>query len=148
MTRKEFEEKSRRILSKDGAVSKDEFEMWVRGRDWLASRLVEADLGPGRRRYPRAKLSVPAHVAGIGNAITEDIGFRGLSLRAKNLPALRSGEEQSVRVSILGRSIYATARVVWSDDVRMGLSIIAIHPADEYALQAAVCVQHLEHWAE
>jgi hypothetical protein len=148
MTRRDFEESSRRILRKDAILSRSELDAWTRSRDWLASQVLGEDGAPSRRRSPRARLTVPVHVAGIGNALTEDLGFQGLSLRAKHQLDVRAGQEQSVRVSILGRSIYATARVVWSDDLRMGLAITAIHPTDEYALQAVVCVQHLECWPD
>ncbi len=150
MTKKEFEDQSRRLLSQDADISSDDLAKWVLGRDWLAKRIIRDDQNPSRRRYPRAKLALPAHIAGIGNALTEDIGFRGMALWARRLPRLRTGEEQSVRVSILGRSIYATATVVWADAAasRLGLSITAIHPSDELALQAAVCVQHIDRWLE
>jgi len=148
MTKQDFEERSHRIIRKDAVLSESELDAWTRSRDWLASQVLRVNGEPSRRQSPRARLSVPVHVAGIGNAVTEDLGFRGLSLMAKHQLDVRAGQEQSLRVSILGRSIYATARVIWSDDLRMGLAIIAIHPSDEYALQAAVCVQHLECWPD
>lgn len=148
LTRQNFEDTSHRILSEEASVSPSELSVWMRGRDWLAKRLIGDDPRPGRRRYPRAKVSIPAHIAGIGNAVTEDISFRGMALRAAKLPKIRSGEEQSIRLSILGRSIYAIGTVVWFDASRLGLSISAIHPSDELALQAAVCAQHLDRWID
>jgi hypothetical protein len=147
IARTEFAEKNRRILQGD-PVSEREILDWQRGRDWLAERVSGSEGGPARRRSPRLRLVLTAHIAGVGGAITDDLGFFGMSLRPLRAPSLHRGEEASVRVSLLGRSIYLLGRVAWLGDDRLGLALGAAHPADERALQAAVCNGHLDRWGE
>jgi hypothetical protein len=84
----------------------------------------------------------------VGGAVTDDLGFQGMSLRPLRAPSLHRGEEASVRVSLLGRSIYLLGKVVWLGQDRLGITLDAAHPADERALQAAVCNGHLDRWQE
>lgn len=145
--RGDFAEKNRRLLQGD-AISEPDLAAWMRGRDWLAERVVEEDAGPARRHSPRLRLALTAHIAGVGGAVTDDLGFAGLSLRSLRPPPLHRGEEASVRLSLLGRSIYLLGRVAWLGDDRLGIALGAAHPDDERALQAAVCNGHLDRWEE
>ncbi len=145
--RAEFAEKNRRLLQGD-PVSERELLDWLRGRDWLAERVSGSEASPARRRSPRLRLALTAHIAGVGGAVTDDLGFFGMSLRPRRASSLHRGEEASVRVSLLGRSIYLLGKVVWLGDDRLGLALGAAHPDDERALQAAVCNGHLDCWDE
>jgi hypothetical protein len=145
--RGEFAEKNRLLLQGD-AMPEGDLLAWTRGRDWLAERVTEQESGPARRRSPRLRLVLNAHIAGVGGAVTDDLGFRGMSLRPLRAPSLHRGEEASVRVSLLGRSIYLLGKVVWLGEDRLGIALDAAHPADERALQAAVCNGHLDRWQE
>lgn len=140
----EFEEKNRRVQLGD-AVPDLDLDAWRLGRDWLAARSMRK--APGlKRKTPRVNLAAPAHLAGVGPAVTENLGFRGIALRAGRRGGLVPGEEASVRLQLGGRSIYALGKVVWAGDGRIGIAIESIHPEDERALQAAVCGRLLEHW--
>jgi len=141
----EFAEKNRRLLQGD-PVPEGDLLAWKRGRDWLAGRVSERDSGPARRRSPRLRLALTAHIAGVGGAVTDDLGFFGMSLRPLRAPLLHRGDEASVRLSLLGRSIYLLGKVVWLEDDRIGIALGAAHPDDERALQAAVCNGHLDRW--
>ncbi len=147
ITRREFEEKNRRVLAGARDLPESELFAWQRGRDWLVERTQPApEADPHRRRSPRLPLQLSAHIAGIGSATTADIGFHGLGLLPARGGPLQQGEEASVRVTLVGRSIYAIGRVVWTDATRVGLALEAIHPSDARALQAAVCNGLLNHW--
>jgi hypothetical protein len=145
--RVEFVEKNRLLLQGE-AISEGDLLAWARGRDWLAERVTGDETGPARRRSPRLRLALTAHIAGVGRAVTDDLGFSGMSLRPLRAPPFRRGEEASVRLSLLGRSIYVLGRVVWLGDDRLGIALGAAHPDDERALQAAVCNGHLDRWEE
>jgi hypothetical protein len=148
VTRTEFEERNRRFLAGDPSLTDADVHAWERGRDWLAERLVEERPGLPKRRSPRLRLSLLAHIGGVGAAVTEDLGFFGLGLKSKRQPDLSPGEEASVRISLLGRSIYLLGRVAWAADERVGIAIGAAHPSDERAIQAAVCNGLLERWPQ
>jgi hypothetical protein len=146
MSRSEFEEKNRRLLMGDGFLPEVDISAWQRGRDWLAQRATESEKAAPRRRSPRLQISLTAHIAGVGRAVTDDVGFWGMRLLADKMPRLVQGDEASVRLNLAGRSIYVLGRVVWVDRGRVGLSLDAAHPADERALQAAVCNGLLDRW--
>jgi hypothetical protein len=143
--RGEFAEQNRRLLQGD-EITDDEILAWTRGRDWLAGHVAVDEAGLARRRSPRLRLALDAHIAGVGGAVTDDLGFHGMSLRPRRRPSLHQGEEASVRVSLLGRSIYVLGTVIWLGGDRVGLALEAAHPDDERALQAAVCNGHLDRW--
>ncbi len=82
----------------------------------------------------------------MGRAVTDDVGFWGMRLLADRPPRLVQGDEASVRLNLVGRSIYVLGRVVWVDRGRVGLALDSAHPADERALQAAVCGGLLARW--
>jgi hypothetical protein len=147
LSRAEFEEKNRRILAGDPLPDR-EVRTWELGRDWLAELLAEELPGQVRRRSPRARVSVLAYLAGVGGAITEDLGFFGLGLRSKQEAGLRRGTEASVRLTLFGRSVYVLGRVAWAQEDRLGLAIGAAHPDDQRAIQAAVCNRLLDRWVE
>ncbi len=148
ITRREFEEKNRRMIVGARDLPDADLFAWQRGRDWLAERVAGDPGSLGRRRSPRLRLTLPVHIAGVGGGTTDDLGFYGLALRPRDGPALRPGDDASVRVVLLGRSIYAIARVAWMDSERVGLVLSAIHPGDARALQAAVCDGLLDLWVE
>jgi len=102
----------------------------------------------GKRRSPRLRLALAAHIGGVGAAVTDDIGFWGMRLVLDTPPPLASGDEVVVRVNLIGRFVYVLVRVVWTDCNRLGVALSAAHPADERALQAAVCNGLLERWRE
>lgn len=146
LSRDEFAEKNRSLIAGDRSLAEGEVAAWERGRDWLCRTVVGDDPPPGRRRWPRRRISLPAHIAGVGDAFTDDIGFAGMALRSPRPSAFRPGEEASVRLNLGGRSIYALGKVVWTTAARVGLAIVAIHPADQRALEATVCDGLLEQW--
>jgi hypothetical protein len=146
MSRSEFEEKNRRLLMGHGFLPEIDVFAWERGRDWLAHRTAEHRPGMEKRRSPRLRLSLTAHIAGVGRAVTDDIGFGGMRLQLDKQAPLTEGSEASVRLDLAGRSIYVLGQVVWTDDSRVGMALRAAHPADERALQAAVCSGLLDRW--
>ncbi len=146
MSRSDFEEKNRRLLMGQGFLPEAEVSAWERGRDWLARQATASENAPARRRSPRLQISLAAHIAGVGRAVTDDVGFGGMRLLSDKVPRLARGDEASVRISLVGRSIYLLGRVVWIGGGRVGLALDAAHPADERALQAAVCNGLLDRW--
>lgn len=148
LSRPEFEERNRRLIQGDRTLSDPELAQWTLGRDWLAWYLAEKDAGPARRRWPRLRMALSGHIAGVGGAITDDLGFFGMGLRPLRPAQLARGEEASVRLVLAGRSIYVLGKVVWLEGDRLGLALGAAHPSDERALQAAVCNGLLDRWVE
>jgi len=148
LSRREFEERTRRLIAGDATLTDGEVAGWELGRDWLAWRLTEREVGTARRRSPRLKLSLSGHIAGTGGAFTDDLGFFGLSLRPLRPPRLGEGDEASVRLTLAGRSIYLLGKVVWLGRDRLGLALSSAHPSDERALQAAVCSGFLQHFVD
>jgi hypothetical protein len=148
LSRPAFEERTRRLIAGDPTLTEAEVAGWELGRDWLAWRLTEGEVGAARRRSPRLKLSLSGHIAGTGGAFTDDLGFFGLSLRPLRPPRLSEGDEASVRLTLAGRSIYLLGKVVWLGRDRLGVALGAAHPSDERALQAAVCHGFLEHFVD
>ncbi|HTP50603.1 MAG TPA: PilZ domain-containing protein [Anaeromyxobacteraceae bacterium] len=148
MTREEFDEKNRRLLAGDRWLAEEDIKSWEAGRDWLLGQLTQDDGFLLRRRFPRLRLELPAHIAGVGRAVTDDIGFSGVRL-APSVPltALREGDEASVRLSLFGRSIYVLGRVRWLGPMHLGVALDSVHPADERALQAAVLAGYLDRFA-
>ena len=146
MSRVEFEEKNRRLLMGHGMLPEVDIFAWERGRDWLAQQSIERKPGLEKRRSPRLRLALTAHIAGVGRAVTDDIGFGGMRLQLDKQVPLMRGTEASVRVDLAGRSIYILGQVVWTDKSRVGMALRAAHPADERALQAAVCNGFLDRW--
>jgi hypothetical protein len=144
----EFEYRNRQVIRDAAGLAPSDLEEWNRARDWLASRVLGSEPELSQRKAPRARLVLPAHVAGLGPTMTENVGFRGLLVRTMKQHRLKSGDEVSVRVTLLGRSIYALAEVAWVDRMRIGLRITSIHPSDERALEATVCEQLTDHWGE
>lgn len=148
LSRRDFADRTRRILAGDHTLSPAEVAGWELGRDWLAWRLTEGEVGSARRRSPRLKLALAGHIAGTGGAVTDDLGFFGLSLKPLKPPRLGEGDEASVRLTLAGRSIYLLGKVVWLRLDRLGLALGAAHPSDERALQAAVCNGFIDHFAD
>jgi hypothetical protein len=148
ISRSQFEETNRQLLIGEGGLCEADLSAWQRGRDWLAREVGETSEGPVRRRSPRLHLAFSAHLGGVGPAVTDDIGFGGMRLVSDNLPRLRTGDDVTVRVNLAGRSIYVLDRVVWTDRDRVGMALLAAPPADERALQAAVCAGLLHCWGE
>ncbi len=146
LSRSEFEEKNRRLLVGETSLLDADVSAWQRGRDWLAHRAEERGEGPVRRRSPRLRLALTAHIAGVGRGVTDDVGFGGMRLLLDKLPKLRAGDEASVRLNLVGRSVYVLGRVIWTEGDRVGLALDAAHPSDERALQAAVCNGLLDRW--
>ena len=146
ISRKEFEEKNRRIARAVSEVPAVDIEMWQRGRDWLATQALGDDPAGPRRNSPRVQISIQAHLAGVGPVTTENVSFNGLAIHAGRYHGLLPGDETSVRVAMNGRSVYALARVAWTEEQRVGIAFTAIHPTDERSLQAAVCDRLLAHW--
>src|SRR5262245_52525540 len=103
ISRKDFEEKNRRIGRAVNEVPAVDIEMWQRGRDWLAGRaLTDHPAGP-RRTSPRVPMSIQAHLAGVGPVTTENISFNGLSIQAATYHGLLPGDETTVRIAVNGR---------------------------------------------
>ncbi len=148
ISRFEFEEKNRRLLVGDASLAEADLLAWQDGRDWLAQQAIEKREGRIQRRSPRAPLQLTAHIGGVGRAVTEDVGFWGMRLVSNNPLQLGRGEEVSVRLHLVGRSVYVLGKVVWTDRNKLGLSLGAAHPADERALQAAVCADLLHRWGK
>ncbi len=148
LSRRAFEERTRRLIAGDPTLAESEVAGWELGRDWLAWRLTQDEVGGLRRRSPRLKLSLSGHIAGTGGAFTEDLGFYGLSLRPLRPTRLGEGDEASVRITLGGRSIYLIGKVVWLANDRMGVALDAAHPNDERALQAAVCAGYLDRFSD
>ena len=146
--RRAFEERTRRLMAGDTTLAESELAGWELGRDWLAWRLTQGEVGGARRRSPRLKLSLSGHIAGTGGAFTEDLGFHGLSLRPLRPPRLGEGDEASVRLTLAGRSIYLLGKVVWLGQGRLGVALGSAHPRDERALQAAVCSGYLDRFPD
>ncbi len=136
------------MLIGEGGLSETDVAAWQRGRDWLARQDAETSEGLVRRGSPRVHLALTAHVGGVGPAVTDDVGFGGMRLVSDNLPRLKSGDEVTVRVYLVGRSIYLLGRVAWMDRDRVGIAVGASPPAAERALQAAVCNGLLHRWGE
>ncbi|HEU4382313.1 MAG TPA: PilZ domain-containing protein [Anaeromyxobacteraceae bacterium] len=148
LSRRDFEARTRRIIAGDAALAESELHGWELGRDWLAWRLTQGEVGAARRRSPRLRLSLPGHIAGTGGAFTEDLGFHGLSLRPLRPVRLGEGDEASVRISLAGRSLYLLGKVVWLSEGRVGVALGSAHPSDERALQAAVCSGFLDRFSD
>ena len=148
LSRRDFEEHTRRLIAGDTTLAESEVASWELGRDWLAWRLTQGETGSARRRSPRLKLSLSGHIAGTGGAFTEDLGFHGLSLRPLRPPRLGEGDEASVRITLAGRSLYLLGKVVWLGQGRIGVALGSAHPRDERALQAVVCSGYLEHFSD
>ena len=148
LSRRDFEERTRRIIAGDATLAESELAGWELGRDWLAWRLTQGEVGAARRRSPRLKLSLSGHIAGTGGALTEDLGFHGLSLRPLRPPRIAEGDEASVRITLAGRSIYLLGKVVWLAEGRVGVALGSAHPSDERALQAAVCSGFLDRFSD
>ncbi len=148
MSRDEFDEKNRRLLAGDRWLGEADIKTWEQARDWLVEQLSLDDGFLLRRRFPRLRLELPAHIAGVGRAVTDDIGFLGVRL-APSVPltALKEGDEASVRLSLFGRSIYVLGRVRWLGPQHLGVALDSVHPSDERALQAAVLSGYLDRFA-
>ena len=148
ISREEFDDKNRRLLAGDRWLGEEDIKAWEAARDWLVDQLTQDDGGLVRRRFPRLRLELPAHIAGVGRAVTADIGFSGVRLAASvPLVSLKEGDEASVRLSLFGRSIYVLGRVRWLGPQRLGVALDSVHPADERALQAAVLAGYLDRFA-
>ena len=148
LSRQEFEACNRRLIAGERNLTEAEISGWEQGRDWIAWRLGADEVAPARRRSPRLRLALSGHIAGVGGAFTDDLGFHGLGLRAIKPPRLERGEEASVRLTLAGRSIYILGKVVWLALDRVGLALGAVHPDDERALQATVCNGFLDRWVD
>lgn len=148
LDRRAFEERTRRLMAGDTTLAESDVAGWELGRDWLAWRLTQGEVGGARRRSPRLKLSLSSHIAGTGGAFTEDVGFHGLSLRPLRPPRLGEGDEASVRITLAGRSLYLLGKVVWLGEGRLGVALGSAHPRDERALQAAVCIGYLDRFSD
>lgn len=148
LDRRAFEERTRRLIAGDATLDEGEVAGWERGRDWLAWRLTQGEVGAARRRSPRLKLALSGHIAGTGGAFTEDLAFHGLSLRPLRPPRLAEGDEASVRITLAGRSLYLLGKVVWLGQGLLGVALGSAHPRDERALQAAVCSGYLDRFAD
>ena len=140
ISREEFDEKNRRLIAGDRWLAEADIRAWERARDWLVERLSEDESFLVRRRSPRVRMELPAHIAGVGRAVTGDVGFAGVRLAAGESPisSLKEGDEASVRLSLFGRSIYLLGRVRWLAPDQLGVALDSIHPADQRAIQAAV----------
>ena len=148
LSREEFDDKNRRLLAGDRWLGEADIKSWEAARDWLVEQLTRDDGFLLRRRTPRLRLELPAHIAGVGRAVTDDIGFSGVRLASSvPLAALREGDEASVRLSLFGRSIYVLGRVRWLGTQQLGVALDSVHPADERALQAAVLAGYLDRFA-
>ncbi|HZZ84316.1 MAG TPA: PilZ domain-containing protein [Anaeromyxobacteraceae bacterium] len=148
VTRRAFEEKNRLVIDGLRGLTPEDLEVWQQGRDWLASRALDVKDGAARRRHPRARVAVQAHLAGYGGAFTDDLGFGGVALRTHRKPPLKRGDQAYVRLRLSRHSIYLSGRVSWSDSARLGIVIDGIHPGDERLLQAVVCEKLLHRWDE
>ena len=148
LSRRTFEDRTRRLIAGDTTMPDSELAGWELGRDWLAWRLTQGEVGAARRRSPRLKMALSGHIAGTGGAFTEDLGFHGLSLRPLRPPRLGAGDEASVRLTLAGRSIYLLGKVVWLGQGRLGVALGSAHPSDERALQAAVCSGYLDRFPD
>jgi len=149
ISRRAFEEKNRLVIDGLRGLTPEDLDVWQQGRDWLAARALGAETGVAgvpRRRHPRARMTVQAHLAGHGGAFTDDLGFGGVSLRTHRQQPLKRGDEASVRLSLSRGSIYLSGRVTWTDTSRLGIVIHGIHPSDERVLQAVVCEKLLHQW--
>lgn len=148
LSRDEFDEKNRRLLAGDRWLGEEDIKNWEAARDWLVEQLTQDNGFLLRRRSPRLRLELPAHIAGVGRAVTEDIGFLGVGLAPSvSQMTLKEGDEASVRLSLFGRSIYVLGRVRWLGPRHLGVALDSIHPSDERALQAAVLAGYLDRFA-
>jgi hypothetical protein len=150
ITREEFDEKNRRLLAGDRWLGEADIRAWERARDWLVDRLSEDEAFMVRRRSPRVRMELPAHIAGVGRAVTGDVGFAGVRLAPSPetpMASLREGDETSVRLSLFGRSIYVLGRVRWLGPDQLGVALDSVHPADERAIQAAVLAGFMDRFA-
>lgn len=152
--REDFEKHNRLLLEGARPLTGAELALWSRGRDFLVRQALarEAAQAPGagsmRRRLPRIRARVSAHIAGHGIGYTDDVGFGGLGLRTHRAAPLRRGDEASVKLKWAERSIFLQGQVAWTDGTRIGLSITRIHPEDEKLLQALVCERLVEGWED
>ncbi|BDG09774.1 PilZ domain-containing protein [Anaeromyxobacter paludicola] len=146
VSRRSFEEKNRLVLDGLRPLDAADLRVWEQGRDWLAARALADETGAVKRRHPRARVTVQAHLAGYGGAFTDDLGFGGVALRTHRKPPLKRGDEAFVRLKLSGRSVYVSGEVSWTDATRLGISIRGIHPGDERLLQALVCEKLLHRW--
>jgi hypothetical protein len=148
LSREEFDEKNRRLIAGDRWLGEADIRAWERARDWLVERLASDETFLVRRRSPRLRMELPAHIAGVGRAVTGDVGFSGVRLSAGDAPiaALKEGDEASVRLSLFGRSIYVLGRVRWLAPDQLGVALDSIHPADQRAIQAAVLAGFMDHY--
>jgi len=150
LSREEFDEKNRRLIAGDRWLGEADIRAWERARDWLVERLSEDETFMVRRRSPRLRMELPAHIAGVGRAVTGDVGFSGVRLAASPaapITALREGDETSVRLSLFGRSIYVLGRVRWLGPDQLGVALDSVHPADQRAIQAAVLAGFMDRFA-
>ncbi len=152
--RADFEKQNRLLLEGARALTPDELAIWCHGRDFLVRRAMAREVvetpgaGSIRRRHPRIRARVSAHIAGHGIGYTDDVGFGGLGVRTHRAAPLRRGDEASVKLKWAERSIFLQALVAWTDGTRIGLSITRIHPEDEQLLQALVCERLAERWED
>ncbi|BDG10716.1 PilZ domain-containing protein [Anaeromyxobacter paludicola] len=147
--REEFESHNRLLVGGERPLTPEELAVWSRGRDLLVQRALARQQpveGSRRRRHPRARARLSAHLAGCGSAFTDDVGFGGLSLRTTRRAALRRGDDAYVKLKWAQRSIFLEGQVAWIDGARIGLAITRIHPEDEHALQAVVCAGLSSAW--
>jgi len=148
ISREAFDDKNRRLIAGDRWLGDQDIRDWEQARDWLVGKLAEDESFLVRRRSPRLRIELPAHIAGVGRAVTGDVGFSGVRLAAATPQAtLKEGDEASVRLSLFGRSIYLLGRVRWLADKELGVALDSIHPADARAIQAAVLSGYLDRFA-